>query len=67
MSFVQGPKRGYETDLPAGDPLFFQISDEVGSAFKYDHFIGFRRQNRRQRRFYNKNCTFANLFAVKVC
>ena len=64
MSLVQGAQRGYEADLLAGPALFFEVSGEVGGPFKYDHFICFKPQNRRQRRFYNKNCTFANYFDV---
>jgi hypothetical protein len=60
MSLMQGAHSGYEADGLAGGPLFFEVSGEVGGAFKYDHFVCFGWQNRRQRRFYNKNCTFAN-------
>ena len=37
MTLVEGAHRGYEADLLAGGPLFFQIGGEVFGAFKYDH------------------------------
>ena len=66
MSLMQGAHRGDETYGLAGFPPGFEVGAEVGGVFKDDHFMCFGPQNRTQRRFYRKNCTFANYLALNV-
>ena len=66
MSLVESSHRGYETYGLAGCPLGFEVGAEIGGVFVNNHFMCFGPQNRTQRRFYRKNCTFANYLALNV-